>query len=46
MFSRDGAELVFWSSYDDCSRTIVEESRIVSRISSPSLAIWILNRTY
>jgi hypothetical protein len=26
--SRDGAELVFWSSYDDYGRTIVEESRI------------------
>jgi hypothetical protein len=26
--SRDGDDLVFWSSYDDCGRTIIEESRI------------------
>jgi hypothetical protein len=26
--SRDGDSLVFWSSYDDCGRTITEESRI------------------
>jgi hypothetical protein len=27
--SRDGDDLVFWSSYDDYGRTITEESRIV-----------------
>ncbi len=26
--SRDGGDLVFWSSYDDCGRTMTEESRI------------------
>ncbi|MCW2561825.1 MAG: hypothetical protein JWQ31_385 [Mycobacterium sp.] len=26
--SRDGDDLVFWSSCDDCGRTIIEESRI------------------
>jgi hypothetical protein len=26
--SRDGDALLFWSSYDDCGRTIIEESRI------------------
>jgi uncharacterized protein len=38
--SRDGDELLFWSSYDDYGRTITEESRMVADFVAKGEGLW------